>query len=73
MNRQDRSRPVGARRVRRPASAVSHGVGLARSTWFRLRSMGEITRGPKAFAAGDRSRFLQALDEAVHRARRLKV
>jgi uncharacterized protein len=35
-----------------------------------LRSMGEITGGPKPFAAADRSRFLQALDEAVVRARR---
>jgi uncharacterized protein len=36
-----------------------------------LRSMGEVTRGPKPFTAADRSRFLQALDAAVRRARRL--
>jgi uncharacterized protein YaiI (UPF0178 family) len=41
-----------------------------RSIGEHLRSVGEVTRGPKAFAAADRSRFLQALDEAVHRARR---
>lgn len=34
MNRQDRSRPVGARRVRRPASAVSRTAGFA----FRHRT-----------------------------------
>ncbi len=32
--------------------------------------MGEITGGPKAFAPADRSRFLQALDAAVMKARR---
>ena len=35
-----------------------------------LRSMGEITGGPKPFAAADRSRFLQSLDAAVVKARR---
>jgi uncharacterized protein YaiI (UPF0178 family) len=34
--------------------------------------MGEATGGPKPFAPGDRSRFLQALDEAVNRSRRRK-
>ena len=38
-----------------------------------LRSMGEVTRGPPPFQAADRSRFLQSLDEAVNRARRLLV
>ena len=32
--------------------------------------MGEITGGPKPFSAADRSRFLQALDAAVVRARK---
>ena len=32
--------------------------------------MGEMTGGPKPFAPADRSRFLQALDEAVNRERR---
>jgi uncharacterized protein YaiI (UPF0178 family) len=35
-----------------------------------MRSFGEMTGGPKAFDRADRSRFLQALDEAVHRQRR---
>jgi hypothetical protein len=34
--------------------------------------MGEMTGGPKAFAPADRSRFLQALDGAVVKARRLR-
>jgi hypothetical protein len=32
--------------------------------------MGEITGGPKPFVPADRSRFLQALDAAVVRARK---
>jgi hypothetical protein len=32
--------------------------------------MGETTGGPRPFAPADRSRFLQALDEAVNRSRR---
>jgi uncharacterized protein YaiI (UPF0178 family) len=49
----------------------SIGAALAaRSIGEHLRSVGETTRGPAPFAAADRSRFLQALDEAVHRARR---
>jgi uncharacterized protein YaiI (UPF0178 family) len=35
-----------------------------------LRSIGEVTGGPKPFQPADRSRFLQALDAAVVRARR---
>ena len=35
-----------------------------------IRSTGEITGGPRAFTPADRSRFLQALDEAVNRQRR---
>ena len=35
-----------------------------------LRSMGEVTGGPKAFGPADRSKFLQALDTAVVKARR---
>jgi uncharacterized protein YaiI (UPF0178 family) len=33
--------------------------------------MGEVTRGPTAFGPADRSRFLQALDQAVVKARRV--
>jgi len=35
-----------------------------------LRAMGEITGGPKPFAARDRSRFLSALDETIVRLKR---
>ena len=49
------------------------GAALAqRSIGEHLRSMGQVTRGPPPFQAADRSRFLSALDEAVHRARRLR-
>ena len=49
------------------------GSALAgRAIGEHLRSMGETTRGPAPFQAADRSRFLQALDEAVHRAARAK-
>jgi uncharacterized protein len=52
-------------------SADNIGGALAsRAIGEHLRSMGEITSGPKPFAPGDRSRFLQALDAAVVRARR---
>jgi uncharacterized protein YaiI (UPF0178 family) len=46
------------------AALASRGIGE------HLRSMGEVTRGPPPFQPADRSRFLSALDEAVHRARR---
>jgi uncharacterized protein YaiI (UPF0178 family) len=50
----------------------SIGAALAgRAIGEHLRSMGEVTSGPPPFQASDRSRFLSALDEAVHRARRL--
>jgi uncharacterized protein YaiI (UPF0178 family) len=32
--------------------------------------MGEVTGGPKPFAARDRSRFLSALDETIMRLKR---
>jgi uncharacterized protein YaiI (UPF0178 family) len=35
--------------------------------------MGEVTSGPKAFGPQDRSKFLQALDQAVVKARRVVV
>ena len=46
------------------AALASRGIGE------HLRSMGEITGGPKPFVPADRSRFLQSLDAAVVRARR---
>lgn len=52
----------------------SIGSALAsRSIGEHLRSIGETTRGPAPFAAADRSRFLQSLDEAVHRARKARM
>lgn len=55
----------------RAFTADSIGAALAsRAIGEHIRSTGEMTGGPKAFAAADRSRFLQALDEAVNRARR---
>ncbi|ACG77603.1 conserved hypothetical protein [Phenylobacterium zucineum HLK1] len=55
----------------RAFTADSIGSALAqRAIMEHIRSTGEITGGPGAFAAADRSRFLQALDEAVNRERR---
>ena len=55
----------------RTFTADSIGSALAqRAVMEHIRSTGEITGGPRAFAAADRSRFLQALDEAVNRERR---
>jgi uncharacterized protein YaiI (UPF0178 family) len=55
----------------RPFTHDSIGSALAqRSIMEHIRSTGEITGGPKAFGPADRSRFLQALDEAVNRQRR---
>ena len=49
----------------------SIGSALAqRAIMEHIRSTGEITGGPRPFAGADRSRFLQALDEAVNRERR---
>jgi uncharacterized protein YaiI (UPF0178 family) len=55
----------------RAFTADSIGSALAqRSVMEHIRSTGEITGGPRPFAAADRSRFLQALDEAVNREKR---
>ncbi|THD78792.1 MAG: YaiI/YqxD family protein [Phenylobacterium sp.] len=52
-------------------TADSIGQALAgRAISEHIRSTGEITGGPKPFERADRSRFLQALDEAVNRERR---
>ena len=70
----DRALKAGAQAlhpVGRPFTSANIGGALAsRTTGEHLRGMGEVTRGPKAFTAADRSRFLQALDAAVVRARR---
>jgi uncharacterized protein YaiI (UPF0178 family) len=55
----------------KPFTADSIGLALAqRGLMEHLRETGAVTGGPKAFTAADRSRFLQALDEAVQRLRR---
>jgi len=55
----------------RPYTLDNIGSALAsRAIGEHLRSMGEITGGPKPFAPADRSKFLQALDQAVVRARK---
>jgi hypothetical protein len=54
-----------------PFTQASIGSALAgREIAEHLRSFGQVTGGPKPFSPQDRSRFLQALDEAVNRARR---
>jgi uncharacterized protein YaiI (UPF0178 family) len=73
--------PLAERALRAGAQALSPkgapftpdniGSALAgRAVGEHLRSMGEVTRGPSAFVPADRSRFLQALDAAVVKARR---
>jgi uncharacterized protein YaiI (UPF0178 family) len=49
----------------------SIGAAIAqRAIMEQIRSTGEFTGGPRPFERADRSRFLQALDEAVNRSRR---
>jgi len=56
----------------RPFTPDSIGSALAsRAVGEHLRSIGAVTRGPAPFGPADRSRFLQALDEAVNRAKRM--
>jgi len=58
----------------RPFTTSSIGAALAqRGIMEHLRSSGEITGGPKPFAAADRSRFLSALDEAINRSKRRRA
>jgi hypothetical protein len=70
----DRALKAGAQALHpagRPFTPDNIGAALAsRGIGEHLRSFGEITGGPKAFAPADRSRFLQALDAAVVKARR---
>jgi len=55
----------------RPFTEDNIGDALAtRELMSELRGAGEVTRGPAPFEARDRSRFLQALDAAVHAVRR---
>jgi uncharacterized protein YaiI (UPF0178 family) len=54
-----------------PFTKASIGMAMAnRELLSNLRAMGEVTGGPKPMAPRDRSRFLSALDETVHRMRR---
>ena len=70
----DRALKAGAQAIHptgRVFTTDSIGSALAsRSIGEHLRSMGEITGGPKPFVPADRSRFLQALDTAVVKARK---
>ena len=70
----DRALKSGAQAIHpmgRPFTAGNIGSALAsRAIGEHLRGMGEVTRGPRPFTPADRSRFLQALDAAVSRARR---
>jgi uncharacterized protein len=55
----------------RPLTASNIGDVLAtRNLLSELRGAGMVTGGPAAFDARDRSRFLQALDQAVQALRR---
>jgi uncharacterized protein YaiI (UPF0178 family) len=52
----------------RPFTAGSIGMAMAsRAVAEHIRSTGGFTGGPAPFQRSDRSRFLQALDEAVNR------
>ena len=73
--------PLASRSVKAGASVIapngrvfteeSIGMTLAtRNLMDSLRSLGEITSGPKPFAPRDRSSFLSALDQAVVRLKR---
>ena len=65
---------AGAQAIRSDGRAFTPdniGASLAsRAVGEHLRSVGEVTSGPKPFGPADRSRFLQALDAAVVRAQR---
>jgi uncharacterized protein len=55
----------------KPFTEASIGMTLAvRNLMTDLRSSGEITGGPKSFAARDRSTFLSALDQTIRRIQR---
>ncbi len=55
----------------RPFTEESIGLALAqRSLMEHIRSTGERTGGPPPFSQTNRSRFLQALDQAIARERR---
>jgi uncharacterized protein YaiI (UPF0178 family) len=58
----------------KPFTEQSIGMTLAvRNLMTDLRSSGEITGGPKSFAARDRSAFLSALDQTIRRLQRRRA
>lgn len=74
--------PLADRALKNDAQAISSkgipfthdsiGSSLAsRAIGEHLRSLGEVTKGPAPFGPADRSQFLQALDQAVQKAKRL--
>jgi uncharacterized protein YaiI (UPF0178 family) len=76
--------PLAGRAVKAGASVIApngktydgDSIGLAlatRNLLHDLRGSGEITGGPKPFAARDRSEFLSALDRAIGRIKRRNV
>ena len=76
--------PLAARCVAKGATVIgSTGVPFTednigdtlatRDLLATLRGAGEVTGGPAPFGPRDRSRFLQALDHAVHSVRRRKA
>ena len=71
----DRCLQAGAQAIKSngtPFTADSIGSALAgRMVGEHLRSMGVATSGPPPFGPKDRSAFLQALDQAVVRAKRV--
>jgi len=71
----DRCLKAGAQALKangQPFTADSIGSALAgRMVGEHLRSMGVATSGPPPFGPADRSKFLQALDQAVVRARKV--
>jgi len=57
----------------RPFTESNIGDALAtRNLLTEMRSAGTETSGPEPFGARDRSRFLQALDRAIHALRRTR-
>jgi uncharacterized protein YaiI (UPF0178 family) len=76
--------PLAARALAKEAQAIApygrafteESIGLAlaqRALMEHIRSTGETTGGPPPFAPKDRSRFLQALDQAIAREMRKRA
>jgi uncharacterized protein YaiI (UPF0178 family) len=76
--------PLAARVLAKEAQAIApygrafteESIGLAlaqRSLMEHIRSTGETTGGPPPFSPKERSRFLQALDQAIAREKRKRL